>query len=106
MDQLNGSESSEALMLHGVPQGSILGPLFFILFINDLPLYTSAQLDLYADNTTVTAFADVKNLATLSTSLNQGSKLRLTGRQCDQKIEHWRLTFQNWSPAGDSRFAR
>ena len=69
--RVNGSESSEALMLHGVPQGSILGPLFFILFINDLPLYTSAQLDLYADHTTVTAFADVKNLATLSTSLNK-----------------------------------
>ena len=69
--RVNGSESSEALMLHGVPQGSILGPLFFILFINDLPLYTSAQLDLYADDTTVTAFADVKNLATLSSSLNK-----------------------------------
>ena len=71
MVRVNGSESSEALMLHGVPQGSILGPLFFILFINDLPLYTSAQLDLYADDTTVTAFADVKNLATLSSSLNK-----------------------------------
>ena len=55
--RVNGSESTEALMLHGVPQGSILGPLFFILFINDLPLYTSAQLDLYADDTTVTASA-------------------------------------------------
>ena len=69
--RVNGSESSEALMLHGVPQGSILGPLFLILFINDLPLYTSAQLDLYTDDTTVTAFADVKNLATLSASLNK-----------------------------------
>lgn len=69
--RVNGSESSEALMLHGVPQGSILGPLFFILFINDLPLYTRAQLDLYADDTTVTAFADVKNLAILSSSLNK-----------------------------------
>jgi len=68
---LNGSESREALMLHGVPQGSILGPLLFILFLNDLPLYTSAQLDLYADDTTVTAFADVKNLATLNSSLNK-----------------------------------
>ena len=69
--RVNGSESSEALMLHGVPQGSILGPLFFILFINDLPLYTSAQLDLYADDTTVTASADVKDLATLNSSLNK-----------------------------------
>ena len=58
-------------MFHGVRQGSILGPLFFIVFINDLPLYTSAQLDLYADDTTVTASADVKNLATLNSSLNK-----------------------------------
>ena len=35
---LDGKESSEALMEHGVPPGSILRPLFFILFINDLPL--------------------------------------------------------------------
>ena len=71
MVRVNGSESSEALTLHGVPQVSNLIPLFFILFINDLPLYASAQLDLYADDTTVTAFADVKNLANLSSSLNQ-----------------------------------
>ena len=69
--RVKGNESSEASMLHGVPQGSILGPLFFILFINDLPLHISAQIDLYADDTTVTASADVKALATLNSSLNK-----------------------------------
>ena len=31
-------ESGEAMLRHGVPQGIIIGPLFFVLFIDDLPL--------------------------------------------------------------------
>jgi len=45
--------SNWELVKHGVPQGSILNPLFFLLCINDLPTVTakSANLVLYADDT-------------------------------------------------------
>ena len=40
---IDGKESSLACVNHGVPQGSILGAFFFILFIKDLPLYITEQ---------------------------------------------------------------
>nr|CAH7759623.1 unnamed protein product [Callosobruchus chinensis] len=44
---------------HGTPQGSVLGPLIFLLFINDLPQYISEGTPfLYADDTCIIISAD------------------------------------------------
>ena len=57
--QIKNVFSSERLIKCGVPQGSILGPLLFLLFINDLPhCLSKTKPRLFADDTNLTASAN------------------------------------------------
>ncbi len=66
---INGSISSPKIIKTGIPQGSILGPLLFLLYINDLPdcLHKTTPC-LYADDTQI--FASSNDYAELIDSLN------------------------------------
>ena len=60
--QVNGKLSEPRTIITGIPQGSILGPLLFLVYINDLPnCLKKADCDMFADDTQLgTATKDVK----------------------------------------------
>ena len=63
--KVGNSTSSELKVKSGVPQGSVLGPLFFIIFINDLPECIMSSCFGYAD--------DYKVIATNTITLQNGA---------------------------------
>ena len=55
---LDGTFSQEYLVNAGVPQGSIVGPTIFLLYINDLPDDIICNIAIYADDTTLCSKCD------------------------------------------------
>ena len=79
---LHGSYSSEDPVKCGVSQGSVLGPICFSLFINDLPLHMkniSVDCDILADDTTL----DTSGKYILQISSNMQDKLDQVSNWCN-----------------------
>jgi len=90
---VNGSRSGWADVYSGVPQGSILGPLLFILYVNDLPKKVRCGIQMFADDTklwtTVQKVDDQAKLQNDLDSLEDWSKTWLLKFNCSKcKVMH------------------
>ena len=68
LDRLNGQHLSWSDALVGVPEGSILAPLLFLIYINDLSDGLQCNPKLLADDTSL--FATVYNISKTTDNLN------------------------------------
>ena len=57
---VNGTKSEPAAVTSGIPQGSVLGPILFVIYINDLPDCVKCDAKLFADDTKIFTRSDIK----------------------------------------------
>ena len=79
---LNGQHSSWADVKTGVSQGSIFGPLLFLIYINDLPNGLNSNAKLFADDTSL--FSAVHSITDSANLLNSDLS----------KIKEWALQWK------------
>ena len=90
---IRGTASSYHKVTSGVPQGSVLGPILFLIFINDLPLKVLSPLSLFADDSKIfTRIVDISNANKEHT--NVGTEILQQDLNCViEWAKKWKMEF-------------
>ena len=95
---LNGQTSEWRNVTAGVPQGSILGPLLFLIYINDLSGDLSSKAKLFADDTSL--FSVTHDITTSANELNNDLK------KISDWAFQWKMSFKQAKQAQEVIFSR
>ena len=116
---VDGKQSSLIDVVSGVPQGTVLGPLLFLLHINDLPSVVSSNVRLFADDCLICRNFKNKDQIALQKDLNLlenwGSTwgMRFNAAKCnimrvsrtrDPKLFNYSLTGQVLEEVMDAKY--
>ena len=90
---LDGKSSQEYPVIAGVPQGSIVGPTLFLLYINDFPDDVVCNIAIYADDTTLYSKCD--QASDLWQQLELASELESDLQDTVDWVKKWLVDFSS-----------
>ena len=90
---IRGTSSEACSVTSGVPQGSVLGPVLFLIFINDLPLEVLSPLSLFADDSKIFTRIVTSNKKTKWTGFDGHSALQRDLTKVQEWAKKWKMEF-------------
>ena len=91
---LDGKYRQEYPVNPGVPQGYILGPTLFVLYIDDLPVDVVCNIAIHADDSTLCSNCD--QASDMWQQLELASELESDIRDTVDWIRKWFVNFNTW----------